>query len=239
MVAQEALVRWHDPEEGWVSPGEFVPLAERSGLIDRLGELVLRRACEQAATWPHDPRVCVNVSAAQLGKGTLVPAVIRTLQEVGLKAHRLELEVTETALLSGEESLRELATLREAGVRVALDDFGTGYSSLAHLRSCTFDTIKIDGSFVRDAVNRPECAAVVHVVAQLGQRLGVITVAEGVETQAHLDLVVAEGCSEVQGYFFGRPEPAPTERAQVAALNRAQAQAAPEAADLRHAQEAA
>lgn len=117
------------------------------------------------------------------------------------------------------EALGELADLRAAGLRVALDDFGTGFSSLAHLRSCTFDTIKIDGSFVRDAVNRPQCAAVVHAVAQLGRRLGVTTVAEGVETQEHLDLVAAEGCFEVQGYFFGRPAPDPDERAQVASLS--------------------
>ncbi|WP_232315642.1 putative bifunctional diguanylate cyclase/phosphodiesterase [Aquincola tertiaricarbonis] len=219
ITAREALLRWFDAEGGWISPAEFIPVAEEAGLIDRIGAFVLDQACSAARDWPEGERVAVNVSAAQLGKATLVPAVVRALQSAGLPAHRLEVEVTETALLcNGEAALAELHALRVLGVRVALDDFGTGYSSLAHLRSFSFDTIKIDGSFVRDAVLQPECAAVVQAVAQLGRRLGVTTVAEGVETQAHLDCVRAEGCDEVQGYLLGRPEPMARDRERIAAL---------------------
>ena len=208
MTAREALIRWHHPERGWIAPSEFVPVAEQSGLIDRLGLFVLHRACHDAATWQDDVRVAINVSAAQLGKGTLAPAVQAALAATALSPDRLELEITETALLNGElDVVEDLRRLRAVGVRIALDDFGTGYSSLAHLRAFPFDKIKIDGSFVRDAVDRPDCAAVVRAVAELGRRLGVTTVAEGVETRAHLDRVTREGCVEVQGYFVGRPMP--------------------------------
>lgn len=207
-TAREALVRWHHKERGWISPGEFVPVAEESGLIDRLGAFVLNRACRDAAGWEDGARVAVNISATQLGKGTLAPAVLTALLASGLSPDRLEIEVTETALLSDEaECIGDLRRVRDMGVRVALDDFGTGYSSLAHLRAFKFDKIKIDGSFVKDAVERPECAAVVKAVAVLGKRLGVTTVAEGVETDAQLERVREEGCTEVQGYLFGRPMP--------------------------------
>lgn len=141
----------------------------------------------------------------------------------GLSPDRLEIEVTETALLSDEaDSIGDLRRLRDMGVRVALDDFGTGYSSLAHLRAFKFDKIKIDGSFVKDAVERPDCAAVVRAIADLGKWLGVTTVAEGVETEAHLDRIREEGCIEVQGYLFGRPMPSEQDAPTVAALNSAQ-----------------
>jgi len=220
ITAREALVRWFDPPRGWVPPSEFVPVAEEAELIDRVGQFVLGRACEEAAGWADEARVAVNVSAAQLGRGTLLPAVRRALQAASLPAHRLEIEITETALLlHGAPALAELRLLRDMGVRVALDDFGTGYSSLAHLRSFPFDKIKIDGSFVQDALRRPECAAVVRAVAELGRRLGVTTVAEGVETQAHLACARAEGCTEVQGYALGRPAPSPKDQAAVDALS--------------------
>lgn len=221
-TAREALVRWHHPQRGWISPGEFVPVAEQSGLIDRLGDFVLNRACHDAAGWEDGARVAVNVSASQLGKGTLAPAVLSALVSSGLAPDRLEIEVTETALLNDEaDTIGDLRRLRDMGVRVALDDFGTGYSSLAHLRAFPFDKIKIDGSFVKDAVERPECAAIVKAVAELGKRLGVTTVAEGVETQAHLDRIREEGCTEVQGYLFSRPMPREADVPLVDALNRA------------------
>jgi len=208
VTAREALIRWHHPRKGWVSPAEFIPIAEQSGLIDQLGEFVLDRACRDAAGWTDGARVAVNVSAVQLGKGTLAPMVLAALVGSGLPAERLEVEVTETALLDGESDVvGDLRRLRDMGVRVALDDFGTGYSSLAHLRVFPFDKIKIDGSFVKDAVERSDCAAVVRCIADLGKRLGVITVAEGVETEAHFDCVRQEGCTEVQGYLIGRPQP--------------------------------
>lgn len=210
VTAREALVRWFDPLSGWISPADFVPVAEESNLIDLLGAFVLERACREAASWTDGARVAVNVSSAQLGKGTLRAAVLKALGDAALPASRLEVEITETALLlNGQLALGELLELRELGVRVALDDFGTGYSSLSHLRTFTFDKIKIDGSFVREALVRTECAAVVRAVAELGKRLGVTTVAEGVETQDHLDHARAEGCVEAQGYFLGRPTPSP------------------------------
>ncbi len=221
VTTREALVRWHHPTRGWIAPGEFVPVAEGSGLIDQLGAFVLDRACRDAAGWDDGARVAVNISAGQLGKGTLVPAIQAALDGSGLSPGRLEVEVTETALLKDEcDSIADLRGLRAIGVRVALDDFGTGYSSLAHLRLFPFDKIKIDGSFVRDAVGRADCAAVVKAVVELGRRLGVTTVAEGIETQAHMDCIRAEGCGEAQGYLIGRPAPTLHDAPRVTALNR-------------------
>ncbi|MBB2202265.1 putative bifunctional diguanylate cyclase/phosphodiesterase [Gluconacetobacter tumulisoli] len=221
VTAREALVRWHHPQRGWISPDEFVPVAEQSGLIDQLGSFVLNAACREAAGWQDNARIAVNVSARQLGSGTLVTAVSVALTVSCLSADRLEIEVTETALLNNEEDIiGELRQLRDLGVRVALDDFGTGYSSLAHLRAFPFDKIKIDGSFVRDSVERADCAAVVQAVASLGRRLGVTTVAEGVETPAHLDRAREEGCGEVQGYLFGRPKPSDCDAPIIDELNR-------------------
>jgi diguanylate cyclase (GGDEF)-like protein len=221
VTAREALLRWYNPRRGWVSPAEFIPAAEESGLIERIGPLVLDRACREAVSWVDGCRVAVNVSVAQLGNGTLTPAVRGALKRSGLAPSRLELEITESALLRNEpDGLSELHALREMGVRVALDDFGTGYSSLAHIRAFPFDKIKIDGSFVRDALTRPDCAAVIGMVADVGRRLGVATVAESVETEAHLALVMAEGCTEAQGYLFGRPAPCAADAPHVAAIER-------------------
>ncbi|OJU20828.1 MAG: GGDEF-domain containing protein [Alphaproteobacteria bacterium 64-6] len=222
VTAREALVRWHHPERGWVSPVDFVPVAEESGLIEPLGQFVLNRACRDAAEWKDGARVAVNISAGQLGKGTLPSTVLSALAASGLSPGRLEIEVTETALLNEEAgAIGDLRRLRDMGVRVALDDFGTGYSSLSHLRTFSFDKIKIDSSFVRDAVARPDCAAVIGAVAAVAKRLGVTTVAEGVETQEHLDRVRAEGCTEVQGYLYSRPMPSERDVPIVAALNQA------------------
>ncbi|KVS41248.1 putative bifunctional diguanylate cyclase/phosphodiesterase [Burkholderia ubonensis] len=230
ITTREALLRWHHPRAGWISPARFIPVAERGGLIDRLGRFVLDQACRQAARWPDGARVAVNVSAGQLGHGTIAPAVAAALAGAGLTPDRLEIEVTETALLHDEgKAVADLRAMRAMGVRVALDDFGTGFSSLAHLRAFPFDKIKIDGSFVRDAVTRPDCAAVVCAVADLGKRLGVTTVAEGVETEEQLACITEAGCREVQGFLLGRPEPGERdvpaiqwiERAALAAKKRA------------------
>ena len=219
VTAREALSRWHQGERGWVPPDEFIPVAEESGLIDRLGEFVLRQACSEAAGWSDETRVAVNVSASQLGKGILPAVVLAALVDSGLSPNRLELEVTETAIMdSARDTVGELRRIRALGVRIALDDFGTGYSSLAHLRAFPFDKIKIDGSFVREAADRVECAAVVRAVAELGSRLGVTTVAEGVESDGHLDRIRREGCAEAQGYYFGRPEPTEADQQRIAAL---------------------
>lgn len=221
ITAREALIRWCHPQRGWISPAEFVPVAETNNLINRLGIFVLNSACHEATTWKDNARVAVNVSASQLGYG-MFPALVRAaLASSGLTPDRLEIEVTETALLGNEaEVMKELRAIHDMGVQVALDDFGTGYSSLAHLRSFPFNKIKIDGSFVRDALTRPDCAAIVGAIADLGKRLGVTTVAECVETQAHLDCVVREGCHEAQGYFYSRPVPRQEDEARVKELNR-------------------
>ncbi|MFT8368483.1 MAG: EAL domain-containing protein [Acetobacter papayae] len=220
VTAREALIRWHSSEQGWISPAVFIPVAEQTGLIERLGQLVLHRACRDAASWPDEARVAVNISAAQLGQGTLAGLISTALQASGLPATRLEIEVTETALVNDESRvMEELHQLRAMGVHIALDDFGTGYSSLSHIRSFPFDKIKIDGSFVRDSTTRPDCAAVVRAIADIGHRLGVTTVAEGVETQEHLDAIRAEGCQEIQGYVYARPEPEPHDRETIDRLN--------------------
>lgn len=208
VTAREALLRWHHAQRGWISPTQFVPVAEQSGLIDRLGAFVLSAACSEAAGWQDGARVAVNISGKQLGKGTLAPAILAALVKSGLSPDRLEIEVTETSLHASEMAcIDDLRRLRDMGVRVALDDFGTGYSSLSHLQLFPFDKIKIDGSFVKNATERRESAAVIRAVADLGRRLGVTIVAEGVETQEQLDRIREEGCTEVQGYFFGRPVP--------------------------------
>lgn len=225
ITAREALLRWHHPRRGWIPPSEFIPVAEDSGLIDELGLFVLDHACREAATWTDGARVAVNVSPGQLGKNTLAPGLLSVLFASGLPPDRLEVEVTESALLNNErDGIGELRRLHDMGIRVALDDFGTGFSSLSHLRAFPFDKIKIDGSFVRDAVERPDCAAVVRAVADVGQRLGVTTVAEGVETDAQYQRVKAEGCSEVQGFLFGRPAPSKADAPAVAALEGSMAQ---------------
>lgn len=220
ITCREALIRWHLPAMGWISPAKFIPVAEQSDLIDHIGAFVLHRACQEAATWDDNSSIAVNVSANQLGKGTIVSTVQSALGAAGLDVSRLEIEVTETAILGNEDStLQDLLELHEMGVRIALDDFGTGYSSLTHLCSFPYDKIKIDGSFVKDAIERPEAAAIVRAVADLGRRIGVTTVAEGVETEAHLQRVLQEGCSEVQGYYFGKPRPAAWQEDAIARLS--------------------
>jgi diguanylate cyclase (GGDEF)-like protein len=205
----EALLRWHHPERGLVPPGEFIPATEDMGLITPLGEWIVEQACLQAATWPEDIKVAVNLSAVQFRSKTLVRGVQVALENSGLSPGRLELEITESVLLQDSEAvLAMLHELRKLGVRIALDDFGTGYSALSYLRSFPFDKIKIDQSFVRELASRADCLAIVQSITSLGATLGMATTAEGVETESQLHQLREAGCTEVQGYYFGRPKPA-------------------------------
>ncbi|KIZ42012.1 MULTISPECIES: EAL domain-containing protein [Rhodopseudomonas] len=204
----EALVRWPDPERGMISPAEFIPVAEDTGLINALGAQILRSACMDAANWPDDVRVAVNLSPLQFRGGNLLSVVMDVLKQSDLPPRRLELEITETLLL--EKSSQVLATLhalRALGVRISMDDFGTGYSSLSYLRSFPFDKIKIDQSFVRDLCGNRESQAIVRSIISLGMGLGVTITAEGVETESELSWLRAEGCHEAQGFLFSQARP--------------------------------
>lgn len=206
VVARETLVRWNNPLRGWVSPAEFIPIAEQSDLIELLDSFVLEQACRAALSWQDQLPVSVNISAQHFGRNTIIPLVESVLEKTCFQPDRLAIEITETAeLYFLDQVMNDLYTLRGIGVHISLDDFGTGYSSLSQIKNFPFSKIKIEGSFVRDAIDRPECAAVIGAVATLGRRLGVHVVAEGVETEAHHILVKAEGCSEGQGYFYGKP----------------------------------
>jgi EAL domain-containing protein (putative c-di-GMP-specific phosphodiesterase class I) len=206
----EALLRWHHPGRGNVPPGDFIGLAEDTGLIVPLGEWVLRQACTEAASWPDHLKIAVNVSPAQFRSHNLADVVVRTLASTGIAPHRLELEITESVMLQDEEAaFLTLTRLHDLGVRIALDDFGTGYSSLSNLRKFPFDKIKIDRSFVSDlSAANVDALAVIRSVAQLGVSLGMSTTAEGVETREQLEHVRAEGCTEMQGYYICAPSPA-------------------------------
>jgi EAL domain-containing protein (putative c-di-GMP-specific phosphodiesterase class I) len=201
-------------------------VAEEIGLIAPLGEWVLRTACTEAMRWPGELKVAVNLSPAQFRNRGVVNAVLTALAYSRLSADRLELEITETVLLSETDAnLATLHQLREIGVRISMDDFGTGYSSLSYLRCFPFDKIKIDRSFVRELSERPDCVAIIRAVAGLGSSLGIATTAEGIETIEQLECVRAEGCTEVQGYLFSPPRPASelddlmrTEQSEVAAV---------------------
>ncbi len=213
----EALLRWQQPARGLVSPAEFIPVAEETGLIMPLGEWVIREACLEATRWPGDAKVAVNLSPAQLRSPNIVPIVKSALEESRLAPARLELEITETVLLQDSEAtLATLHRLRAFGVRISMDDFGTGYSSLSYLRKFPFDKIKIDRSFIRDMSLHDDCTAIVRAVATLGKSLGMRTTAEGVETADQLERVRSEGCTEVQGYFFGPARPAEEVRRMLA-----------------------
>ena len=209
LVGFEALLRWQHPERGLVPPSEFVPLAEETGLIVRIGEWVLRAACREAARWPSELSLAVNLSPVQFQSQRLLDAVRDALAQSGLNPARLELEITEGVLLQESgTTLAVLHALRRLGVRIAMDDFGTGYSSLSYLRSFPFDKLKIDQSFVRGLFSSADCAAIVRAVAALGASLGISTTAEGVETLEQMGRIREEGCTEAQGYLFSRPVPA-------------------------------
>ncbi|NOJ41272.1 EAL domain-containing protein [Bradyrhizobium australiense] len=209
VVAFEALVRWNHSLRGMISPANFIPLAEETGLVVPIGEWVLRQACIDAIRWSREVGVAVNLSPVQFKNPSLVSTVKEALKASGLPAHRLELEITESVLLQNSEAtLSVLHELRGFGVRISLDDFGTGYSSLSYLRSFPFDKIKIDRSFVTELATRDDSMAIVRAVTGLGKSLGIVTTAEGVETDAQFELLRQEGCTQVQGYLFSPPRPA-------------------------------
>ncbi|SFS97391.1 EAL domain-containing protein [Methylobacterium sp. yr668] len=213
ILAFEALLRWHHPEHGPVSPAEFVPLAEETGLIVPIGAWVMQTAFAEAATWPEAIRLAVNLSPIQFRNRDLVETVRGALSAAGLDPRRLELEITESVLLADSAAnLATLHALRAMGIRIAMDDFGTGYSSLGYLRSFPFDKIKLDRSFVSQVGENTHCTAIVRAVASLGTSLGIATTAEGVETAEQLAMLRAEGYDEVQGFLFSRAVPGPEAR---------------------------
>lgn len=202
----EALLRWQHPSRGLVPPSEFIPIAEETGLIHEIGEWVIRRACATLADWPEDIRVAVNFSAAQFHNTGILQTVVQALADAEVAPHRLEIEITESMLLSKYGSAASiLSALLELGATVALDDFGTGFSSLTYLRKLPFSRIKIDQSFIRDMLVQPDCAAIVKSVISLARDLNIDVVAEGVETADQLEYLRQISCDEVQGYLIGRP----------------------------------
>ena len=208
IVGAEALLRWKHPQRGLVMPGEFIPLAEELGLIVPIGEWVLRTACQQAASWPADISISVNVSPVQLRNPEFPKLVDRCLKQTGLAPRRLELEMTESVLMQNTEAtLETLRQLQETGVGISLDDFGTGYSSLSYLRRFPFNRIKIDRSFVTDIAARPDALAIVRTILMLAESLGMTTTAEGVETDDQRTLLKAVGCQEMQGFLFSAAVP--------------------------------
>ena len=216
----EALMRWNHPERGILSPTEFIPVAEETGLIVALGDWAIRDACRTAAKWPGDVKVAVNLSPSQFRQVGLLTSVIAALDDAGLAPGRLELEITESVLLSENgHNLQLLLSLRALGVRIAMDDFGTGYSSLNYLRSFPFDKIKMDRSFVSGIDTDPGSLAIVRAVIGLGSGFNLTTTAEGVETTEQLSRLRREGFGEIQGYLVARPMPA----SQVAGFMRAHA----------------
>jgi EAL domain-containing protein (putative c-di-GMP-specific phosphodiesterase class I) len=211
VIGFEALMRWFHPVRGEIPPTEFIRLAEETGLISPLGEWVLRSACAEACRWPDHISVAVNLSSVQLKNVNLPQVILSALATVGLPASRLEVEITESVLLENDtKTLVMLNQLRSLGVRIAMDDFGTGYSSLSYLQSFPLDKMKIDQSFIRNLTTKPEARAIVRAITSLARAFHIRVVAEGVETAEQLQILEAEGCTEFQGYFFGRPQPPET-----------------------------
>jgi EAL domain-containing protein (putative c-di-GMP-specific phosphodiesterase class I) len=212
-VGAEALVRWHDPAKGLISPGDFIPLAEESGLILPIGRWILHSACEQLARWQHRPvlqalSLSINVSPKQFQQPNFVALVAETLDASGADPARLKLEITESLLLDDLDRVTEtMAQLKALGIRLSLDDFGTGFSSLAYLRSLPVDELKIDQSFVRHLPASDNKAAIVRTIITLGQNLGLDVIAEGVETDAARRYLFAHGCTCYQGFHFAKAMP--------------------------------
>lgn len=208
IIGVEALVRWRHPERGYISPARFIPVAERTGLIEPIGAWVLSTACREAMTWPEPIKVSVNLSAVQLAQVHLADLVLKALRDSGLPPERLDLELTESLMMDDDNVVRTtLGRLRAAGAKVSLDDFGTGYSSLSYLNRFAIDKVKIDQSFVRSLMDVSSTAAIVRAVITLAREIGLRVNAEGVETIEQLRTLQALGCDEVQGYLHGRPEP--------------------------------
>ena len=203
----EALIRWRHPEIGLVPPSEFLPLAEKLGLMGRIGEWVIREACRTASRWAKSLSVSVNIAPAQFKDGRLLASLRAALAESGLAPNRLELEVTETVLLPASgDAPTQLAAIRALGCHIAMDDFGTGYSSLTQLRSFPFDRLKVDRSFIRDLPESAQSLAILRSVVGLGRSLGIAVTAEGVETPEQMRLLILEGCNSAQGYWIGKPQ---------------------------------
>ncbi len=208
VIGFEALARWNHPVRGFVPPGDFIPLAEESGLIVEMGEWILREACREAASWPMPLQIAVNLSPAQFMHGDMVSLLHSILLETGLAPGRLELEITEGVLIEDfDRGLALLRRLKALGIRISMDDFGSGYSSLSYLQAFPFDKIKVDRAFVMNLGRNHQSAAIVRAVIGLGHGLEMSIVAEGVETQEQLSFLSDEGCDAVQGYFIGRPQP--------------------------------
>lgn len=213
LIGAEALIRWHHPELGMVPPGRFIPVAEETGLIVEIGDWVLREACREAAKWRQagmfEPVVAVNLSALQFKRGDIESSVVRALTGSGIEPGMLELELTESILIRDTDNvLATVQRLKQMGIKLSIDDFGTGYSSLSYLKRFRVDKLKIDQSFIRDLASDAEDAAIVRAVIQMARSLGLLTIAEGVETQRVLELLRLYHCDEVQGYFIARPMPA-------------------------------
>jgi EAL domain-containing protein (putative c-di-GMP-specific phosphodiesterase class I) len=213
LVGMEALVRWNDPQTGLVPPGRFIPVAEDSGLIIALGAWVLREACRQNRSWQDSGlpplHVAVNISALQFRQAGFVDSVREVLAWSGLPSACLELEVTESVMMNAADHTIEIFdAIRAMGVKVSIDDFGTGYSSLSYLKRLPIDTLKIDQAFVRDLATDPDDAAIVGAIIGLAANLKLNVIAEGVETEAQLELLERGGCAQAQGYYFSRPLPA-------------------------------
>ncbi|MCR6631827.1 MAG: EAL domain-containing protein [Magnetospirillum sp.] len=213
IVGAEALVRWLDPEKGMVSPGEFIPVAEETGLIEPIGSWVLRRSCQQTKAWQdlglHRVKVSVNVSARQFRSRTLVDTVVGILEETGLDPRWLELEITESMLMNDvEAAVRKMTALRELGLGLSIDDFGTGYSSLSYLGRFPITTLKIDRAFIADVDSNPKTAEIARAIIGLSRGLNLEVVAEGAEVEDHVTFLRDNGCDTVQGYYYSRPVPA-------------------------------
>jgi EAL domain-containing protein (putative c-di-GMP-specific phosphodiesterase class I) len=208
LVGFEALLRWQHPTQGLILPGTFIPLAEDSGLIFPIGAWVLREACRQAASWAKPMQLAVNLSPVQFRQGDLTGLVRQILSETGLAPDRLELEITEGALINDyDRAMAILRELKSLGVHIALDDFGTGYSSLSYLQSFPIDKIKIDRSFVSKLDGTRQSGSIIRAIIALAHGLKLPVVAEGVETEEQFAFLAREACDEVQGHLFGRPAP--------------------------------
>ncbi|MGC2717656.1 MAG: EAL domain-containing protein [Pseudolabrys sp.] len=202
----EALIRWRHPTKGMILPDQFIPLAEETGMITQIGEWLLQTACIEAASWPAEIKVAVNLSAVQFRKNNLIDIVMCALAQSSLPPERLELEITETALIeSATECLPVLRQFKNLGIAIALDDFGTGYSSLSQLMMFPFDKIKVDKSFIQNLTKRTECAAIIAATLTLARSLDIATTAEGVETVDQYRLLRLAGVTSLQGYLFQSP----------------------------------